>query len=43
MRANTLWKKWLADYQAPDLDPAIDEALIDFIDQKKAILPDSET
>ena len=43
MRANTIWKKWLADYQAPDLDPAIDEALMDFIDQKKAILPDGET
>ncbi len=26
-RANKLWKKWLQDYQAPALDPAIDEAL----------------
>jgi len=42
-RANALWKKWLADYQAPDLDPSIDEALLSFIEQKKAILPDGET
>jgi trimethylamine--corrinoid protein Co-methyltransferase len=26
-RANPIWKKWLADYEAPPLDPAIDEAL----------------
>jgi len=35
-RANTLWKKTLADYQAPALDEGIDEALCDFVAQKKA-------
>ncbi len=39
-RANTLYKRWLADYEAPALDPAIDEALQDFIARKKADLPD---
>jgi trimethylamine--corrinoid protein Co-methyltransferase len=40
-RANTLWKKWLAEYEAPPLDPAIDEALKDFVARKKASMPDA--
>ena len=40
-RANALWKQMLADYQAPDLDPAIDEALQSFIAEKKAGMPDA--
>lgn len=40
-RANAHWKEWLAAYQAPDMDPAIDEALNAFIDEKKASMPDS--
>ncbi len=40
-RANVLWKQMLADYQAPDLDPAIDEALQSFIAKKKAGMPDA--
>jgi trimethylamine--corrinoid protein Co-methyltransferase len=40
-RADTLYKKWLADYEAPPLDEGIDEALQEFISQKKASLPDS--
>jgi len=40
-RANALWKKWLAEYEAPPLDPAIDEALRDFIARKKASMPDA--
>lgn len=40
-RANTLWKKKLAEYEAPPLDPAVDEALQDFIARKKAAFPDS--
>jgi trimethylamine--corrinoid protein Co-methyltransferase len=40
-RANTLWKKRLADYEAPALDPAIDEALQDYIARTKASMPDS--
>ncbi len=40
-RANALWKAWLAEYEAPPLDPAIDEALTAFIDAKKASMPDA--
>ena len=40
-RANPIWKKWLADYEAPPLDPGIDEALKDFIAKKKASMPDA--
>lgn len=40
-RANTLYKKMLRDYEAPVLDPAIDEALIAFIDRRKAEFADS--
>ena len=40
-RANSLWKQMLADYMAPELDPAIDEALGEFITNKKAAVPDS--
>jgi trimethylamine--corrinoid protein Co-methyltransferase len=40
-RANKLWKKMLADYEAPALDPGIDEELNAFIAKKKAAVPDS--
>jgi trimethylamine--corrinoid protein Co-methyltransferase len=40
-RANALWKKMLAEYEAPPLDPAIDEALRAFIEQRKASMPDA--
>jgi len=40
-RANSLWKQMLADYEAPSLDPGIDEALNAFMDAKKASEPDS--
>ncbi len=40
-RANTVWKRMLAEYQAPPIDPAIDEALLDFIARKKASMPDA--
>ena len=39
-RANEYWKKQLAEYQAPTIDPAIDEALLAFIEQKKLSMPD---
>ena len=39
-RANSAWKKTLAEYQAPPLDQGIDEALRDFIMRKKASMPD---
>ena len=41
-RANAIWKRMLADYAAPPLDPAVDEALLDFIAQRKESMPDSE-
>jgi trimethylamine--corrinoid protein Co-methyltransferase len=40
-RANTLWKKLLAEYEAPPLDPAVDEALLAYIKQRKDAFPDS--
>lgn len=42
-RANGIYKKMLKDYQAPALDVAIDEALLDFIKQKKDSMPDAFT
>jgi trimethylamine---corrinoid protein Co-methyltransferase len=41
-RANAVWKRMLRDYEAPPLDPGIDEALLDFIARRKASMPDSE-
>ena len=41
-RANKVWKRMLFDYEAPPIDPAIDEALQDFIARRKASMPDSE-
>ena len=40
-RANRLAQSWLEAYQAPPLDPGIDEALRDFIERKKASMPDA--
>lgn len=40
-RANKIWKRMLTDYEAPPLDPAIDEALLDYIKRKKDAMPDS--
>ncbi len=40
-RANTLWKKMLAEYVPPPMDPAVDEALLDFMAKRKAAAPDS--
>ncbi|MDH4480908.1 MAG: trimethylamine methyltransferase family protein [Rhodoferax sp.] len=39
-RANKRWKQSLADYVAPDLDVAVDESIRDFMDRKKASMPD---
>jgi trimethylamine--corrinoid protein Co-methyltransferase len=40
-RANGLWKRQLAEYEAPPLDPAIDEALIDYMTRRKSSFADS--
>jgi trimethylamine--corrinoid protein Co-methyltransferase len=39
-RANERWKQLLRDYEQPALDPAIDEALEDFITRRKNAMPD---
>ena len=41
-RANVIWKKMLAAYEAPPIDPGVDEALLEFIARRKASMPDSE-
>ena len=40
-RANKIWKQMLEDYVAPEIDPAVDEALQDFITRRKSAFPDS--
>lgn len=40
-RANKQWKQQLASYEEPAIDPAIDEALLAYIAEKKAAVPDS--
>jgi len=40
-RANTYYKRMLAEYEAPPIDPAVDEALIDYMNRRKAAFPDS--
>jgi trimethylamine---corrinoid protein Co-methyltransferase len=41
-RANKIWKRMLTDYEAPPIDPGMDEALLDFIARRKASFPDSD-
>ncbi|MEE9447755.1 MAG: trimethylamine methyltransferase family protein [Arenicellales bacterium] len=40
-RANKRMHKMLDEYQKPALDPAIDEALVDFMNRRRAVLPDN--
>lgn len=42
-RATEAAQQLLARYEAPPLDPAVDEALLDFIERRKAELPNSVT
>ncbi len=35
VRANAIWKQLLNDYQQPSLDPAIDDALVDYVERRK--------
>ena len=39
-RANQVWKRMLADYVDPGIDPALDEALHAFIARRKEVLTD---
>jgi trimethylamine---corrinoid protein Co-methyltransferase len=41
-RANASWKRQLASYEPPPLDPAVDEALLDYMNRRKASFPDSK-
>jgi trimethylamine--corrinoid protein Co-methyltransferase len=41
-RANAIWKRMLREYQAPPIDPGVDEALLEFIERRKSSMPDSE-
>jgi trimethylamine--corrinoid protein Co-methyltransferase len=41
-RANGIWKRMLAEYTAPPLDPAIDEALQEFMTCRKAEFLDKD-
>jgi trimethylamine--corrinoid protein Co-methyltransferase len=40
-RANRRWKQMLADYEAPPLDPAVDEELTEFVQRKQRAAPDA--
>jgi trimethylamine--corrinoid protein Co-methyltransferase len=40
-RANRIWKEMLQNYEAPPIDPGIDEALLEFIRTRKASMPDA--
>ena len=35
-RANAIWKRMLAEYEAPPIDPGVDEALHEYIARRKA-------
>ncbi|MBI3751752.1 MAG: trimethylamine methyltransferase family protein [Chloroflexi bacterium] len=41
-RANAIWKRMLREYEAPPIDAAVDEALLDYIARRKASSPDSD-
>ena len=34
-RANSIWKKLLAEYEQPPIDPGVDEALLEYIAKRK--------
>ena len=40
-RANASWKKQLAEYELPPIDIAVDEAILDYMNRRKASFPDS--
>ena len=40
-RANARWKAMLAAYEAPPIDPGIDDALSDFVARRKREMPDA--
>jgi len=40
-RANAIWKRMLAEYEPPAIDPGVDEALRDYIARRKTEQPDT--
>ena len=40
-RANAMWKRTLAEYEAPPIDDAVEQELSEWIERKKASFPDS--
>ena len=40
-RANAVWKKNLAEYEMPPMDVAVDEAILDYMNRRKASFADS--
>ncbi|NDH53885.1 MAG: trimethylamine methyltransferase [Betaproteobacteria bacterium] len=40
MRANRRWKQSLSEYQAPAIDPGVDESIRDYVERKKAATGD---
>jgi trimethylamine--corrinoid protein Co-methyltransferase len=40
-RASSIWKRTLAEYEAPPIDDAVDEELREWIDRRKASFPDA--
>jgi len=43
MRANAIWKQLLNEYEQPELDPAIDDALVDYVERRKLEIGTDET
>jgi trimethylamine--corrinoid protein Co-methyltransferase len=41
-RANSIWKRMLQEYEAPPLDPAVDEALLDYMKRRKSEFEDRD-
>ena len=41
-RANAIWKQMLNDYEAPAIDPAVDEALVEFVKRRKSEFEDRD-
>ncbi len=39
-RANAIWKKQLAGYEAPPIDDAMDAELLDYVERRKQEMPD---
>ena len=40
-RANAIWKQMLQNYELPEFDPDIDEALVEFVKKRKDSFPDA--